>query len=349
MVHLRVTAGTSLATLAPIPVNTDEWTDISSRAFQGRLAVQINGYVGPNGNRAKSKYFERPDRKGKTWSIAFQGRFLEEISADDLLFGNTFDRPITLPWGSSAVLSFMSLVDPTLSHDLSAKRPWALSPAISSFPFMAHARGTVLPEERHPSEVLGEGGWEMYEGKEGAGAGEGSGSLSGGSGSTSGTSTPRKGLDGPAERKSWFGKVENRRAVTFGPDDIITGDFCHSFLHFPDLSLVLPGGIRFDLKRYWDGQPVRFVCLRRPEKGVMPQDSEVFWAVQLEIVEDVEVVRGMSDEEDEEDEEDEDEDDEEDDEEYEDAEGGEDEDDAEAAAEDGEENSARTAPREDVD
>jgi hypothetical protein len=35
------------------------------------------------------------------------GRFLRPICADDVLFGNTFDRPLKLPWGSSAALKFM--------------------------------------------------------------------------------------------------------------------------------------------------------------------------------------------------------------------------------------------------
>ena len=37
----------------------------------------------------------------------FQGRFLVPTSADDILFGNTFDRPLKLPWGTSAILKFM--------------------------------------------------------------------------------------------------------------------------------------------------------------------------------------------------------------------------------------------------
>jgi len=297
MVRMRVLAGTSLSSLQPIPVNTDAWTDISSSQFEGRLAVQIKGYVGPKGEKPESHFFERADRRGKTWSVAFQGRFLEEISADELMFGNTFDRPISLPWGSSAVLSFMSLVDPTLSHDLQSQRPWAMSPAISSFPFMSHSKGKGLPEEKHPSEVLGEGGWELPHAAAGASAAEGTlggnGNGNGNGNGGSGTSTPKKALDLPAERKAWFGKAENRKAVVFGPNDILTGDFCHSFLTFPDLSLVLPGGIKFDLKRYWDGQPVRFVCMRRPPKGVEPGDAEPFWVVQLEIVDDVEVVHAQ--------------------------------------------------------
>ncbi|EJU02289.1 hypothetical protein DACRYDRAFT_99950 [Dacryopinax primogenitus] len=337
MVHLRVYAGTSVQNLSLIPVNTNTWVDISSPQFEGRVAVQLKGYIGPRGEKPQSKYFERPDRKGKTWSVAFQGRFLEEISADDLMFGNIFDRPIILPWGTSAVMSFMSLVDPTLTHDLYAPRPWALSPAISSFPFLSHARGSSLPEERHPSEVLGEGGWELPAVIRGLGGG-GSGWSTPRSGTStprsgyasgrstpklgngvlpgSGTATPRKGLEGAQERKAWYKEAENRRAVILGPEDIITGDFCHSFLSFPDLCLALPGGLKFDLKRYWDGQPVRFVCMRRPAKGVDPQDGQVFWVVQLEIVEDVAEVRHEAEEAEKEKEED-------DDDEFEDAEAGE--------------------------
>ena len=38
------------------------------------------------------------------------GRFLVPHSADDILFGNTFDRPLKLPWGTGAVLRFMKSV-----------------------------------------------------------------------------------------------------------------------------------------------------------------------------------------------------------------------------------------------
>ncbi len=38
------------------------------------------------------------------------GRFLREYSADDLLFGNVFERPFKLPWGFGAALKFMQYV-----------------------------------------------------------------------------------------------------------------------------------------------------------------------------------------------------------------------------------------------
>ena len=37
----------------------------------------------------------------------FQGRFLVPTSADDILFGNTFDMPLKLPWGTNTLLKFM--------------------------------------------------------------------------------------------------------------------------------------------------------------------------------------------------------------------------------------------------
>ena len=40
----------------------------------------------------------------------FVGRFLQPYSADDIMFGNVFDRPLKLPWGFSAALKFMKYV-----------------------------------------------------------------------------------------------------------------------------------------------------------------------------------------------------------------------------------------------
>jgi len=123
--RLRVLAGPSPSQLSDISdfVNTARPHTIKSDRFQGRLVVHIKGFPGA----PESEYFEREDRKGITWSIQMQGecqellenpwlmsyrigRFLQEHSADDILFGNTFDRPLKLPWGSTAALKFMQYV-----------------------------------------------------------------------------------------------------------------------------------------------------------------------------------------------------------------------------------------------
>ena len=72
---------------------------------------------------------------------------------------------------------------------------------------------------------------------------------------------------------------------------MITTDFCYGFINFsPSLSLQLPGGFSLDLVKYWDGQPVRFVCCER--KKVVVNGGEpwgrIFWCVAIEMVNDEE-------------------------------------------------------------
>ncbi|KAG8913639.1 hypothetical protein FRC00_001948, partial [Tulasnella sp. 408] len=111
--RFRVLAGPSYDSLSVLPVNTDS-TDsstafsIKTPHFEGRIVGNIKGFVDDAGEVVTSKYFEKEDRRkdGVTWSIQIQGRFLEPISANDVMFGNTFDRPLKLPWGTAAALQF---------------------------------------------------------------------------------------------------------------------------------------------------------------------------------------------------------------------------------------------------
>lgn len=129
---LRVLAGPSPYSLADISdkVNTDQVHRIVSDVFEGDLCLQIKRFPAHH-RTTTSDYFERQDRRGITWSIQVQGsflptpgvetgtdkthyrrsgRFLQPQSADDILFGNIFERPLTLPWGSSAAFQFMKWV-----------------------------------------------------------------------------------------------------------------------------------------------------------------------------------------------------------------------------------------------
>jgi len=93
---------------------------------------------------------------------------------------------------------------------------------------------------------------------------------------------PEKVYQSSHGRRAWFSNAKNRQDVTLGPNDLITTDFCYGFLKFPQLHLVLPAGISFDLKKYWDGQPVRFVCCERHPDGF--QEAKSFWCVVFEII-----------------------------------------------------------------
>lgn len=126
MPRLRILAGPSLSNLKEIQANTAKGVDVSSTAFEGQVAVYIKGFADPSGEVQNSAYFETAQRKDVTWSIQFQGaravklsvnsclnisgpsgRFLKPHSADDILFGNIFDRPLPIPWGFSTILGFM--------------------------------------------------------------------------------------------------------------------------------------------------------------------------------------------------------------------------------------------------
>ena len=132
---LRVLAGPSPYSLTDISdkVNTNKTHRIVSDTFEGVISLQIKRF--PTHHRTTSSdYFERLDRQGITWSIQVQGlpilplfspptevnpviiinviymcsgRFLQPHTADDVLFGNVFGRPLTLPWGSSAAFQLM--------------------------------------------------------------------------------------------------------------------------------------------------------------------------------------------------------------------------------------------------
>jgi Protein of unknown function (DUF1769) len=126
MTKLRVLAGPNANDLTPIShlVNTSKAHHIKSDRFDGLVCVHVKGFVGTDGKSRDSAYFNETesnggngnggmgenetDRKGVTWSIEVTGRFLVDgLTSDDVLFGNTFDRPLKLPWGSGAALKFM--------------------------------------------------------------------------------------------------------------------------------------------------------------------------------------------------------------------------------------------------
>lgn len=61
-------------------------------------------------------------------------------------------------------------------------------------------------------------------------------------------------FENASAHRSYFSSATHRQNVVFGPSDIITPDLCYGFIEFsPSLSLRLPGGVSFDLMRYWDG------------------------------------------------------------------------------------------------
>ncbi|KAI0077345.1 DUF1769-domain-containing protein [Panus rudis PR-1116 ss-1] len=314
MPHLRVLAGPSLSPhdLQPVHVNSGVPVDVSSDAFEGRVAVYIKGFgdecggtlgekgIEECGRVTGKKYFAEREREGKgkgvTWSIQVQGRFLQPHSADDIMFGNVFDRALKLPWGFGAVLKFMKYIDPTLEHDLTSKsRPWALSPLIATMPHMQiHHRPNdedwsqwpTFPPSKPITDDISD--LQLH---------------------------PHKKHPHPlhhhhlaneahahTKRKTHFQHSSARQQLTYTPQHLLTTDFCYDYLLFHSkdngcgVTLKLPGGISIDMLRYWDGQPVKFVCCERKRTngggelksgggGEVPW-GRVFWCVVIEMVDD---------------------------------------------------------------
>lgn len=250
MTKLRVLAGPNENDLTVIShlVNTSKAHHIKSDRFDGLVCVHIKGFVGTDGKMKDSAYFDEDgDRKGVTWSIQVTGRYLVDgLSSDDVLFGNTFDRRLKLPWGSGAALKFMNFVDPTLEHALDSAKPWALSPLISTMPYFA------ITKPKHPP-TFSENSTPFHS------------HLHDSTQALHSLDVPS--FKSPSARRTYFSNKANRKKVAYDATDVITTDFAYGFLSFPEIRLNLPGGISFDLMNYWDGQPVRFVCCERRRDG----------------------------------------------------------------------------------
>ncbi|GAA5881249.1 hypothetical protein JCM3774_002863 [Rhodotorula dairenensis] len=242
-------AGPSLDALSPVDVNRTP-IHIDGPHFRGDVSVRLKDYRGPRSE--EGKYARQPEQPfmadGDTWSISFQGTWKQQVTADEVLFGNVWQKPIKsyLPYGTSAALRFMKYVDPSMDCDLYADKPWALSPLFATLQYLS----AVAVESADPATPGTDPEFVPDSFPEDVSA-----------------LVPAADADSlrdqPAARRSYFSKPTNRTATTFGPGDRIRGDFSHGFLNFDSLSVALPGGLSFSLAKYWNGEPVVFSCQKR--------------------------------------------------------------------------------------
>jgi len=61
------------------------------------------------------------------------GKLLEEVDADEMVFGNRFERSIrdNLPWGTAVAVRFIKWVDATLSLHFIPRTRFSLSLSLS--------------------------------------------------------------------------------------------------------------------------------------------------------------------------------------------------------------------------
>ncbi|THH26539.1 hypothetical protein EUX98_g7649 [Antrodiella citrinella] len=252
MHRLRILAGPSFSSLTKISANAASGFPIRTDAFEGEVAIFLKGFADTDGKVGESNYFDAEEREGVTWSVQVQV------------------RREAIPWGFTAVTSFMQYLDPTLEQDLTSPTPWALSPFITTMPYFEHTRLNSEEEKVEaktfpPPKPVGENVSALRFTRD----------------------DPE--IEGGVNRKTYFQSAAHRKTVEFGPQDVITADFCWGYLNFtPDgISARIPGGFTLDLMKYWDGLPVRFVCCERIPKGELVDGKpwgKVLWCLAIEAV-----------------------------------------------------------------
>jgi hypothetical protein len=118
----------------PIDVNSPKPTPLETSSFKGEISVWIKGYEGDHKGGEGDEYFGQEGREGMTYAIVIKGmslffslslsrkmeeeieggrlmigKFLEDVDADQVLWGNVFEHPIrdNLPWGTAIATKFM--------------------------------------------------------------------------------------------------------------------------------------------------------------------------------------------------------------------------------------------------
>lgn len=172
----------------------------------------------------------------------------------------------------------ISFVDPTLELDVYADKPWALSPILSTMNYLSLKKGAT---ER--KEAAGEFVAEAFKPIEEDALG-----LVGMPDDTTDISY----------RRRYFGNPGNREGVTLDKDVEVGMEFSNGILgelragapliaDFNTLSVQLPRPftLSFPLLKYWDGQPVTYVCRKRTAPGESPVSADgVYWSVAFEII-----------------------------------------------------------------
>ncbi|KAI8999443.1 hypothetical protein BC832DRAFT_534197 [Gaertneriomyces semiglobifer] len=268
---LSVRAGPNYKDLLPVKVN-DEQNPllIDSEHFVGYVVVRVAhfGGVTPDGTRPlvnpQSHYFYGRNRR---YSIMVQGRFKKAWNGDDIIFGVDFDTKVRTPTGVGLAMRIAKWLDPSLDSCVSGNTPWIFSPWISAMNSLAVSTDAVVPGKSAggatPSLDIGEWSFQSRMVSEDV-----SGLF---------INTPKApSLTSYEKRKKYFADAKARKEVSIVPDRVYCMDYYDAYFDFNAMAIKLPG-FSVNAFKYWDGQPLRFVCRNRDK-------SVVFFVVQFELL-----------------------------------------------------------------
>ncbi|KAI8914868.1 hypothetical protein DFJ77DRAFT_500774 [Powellomyces hirtus] len=293
---LRCRIGPSLDTMAVASVNDESKPHfIDSPFFTGYVGVRVKNFKGvtPDGSVPIDTlpYFEN---KKRLFSIQVCGRFKHEYTANEVVFGSSFERKVTPPTGAWVAMKFANLIDPALKSDVYAEKPWLWSPALCSYNVVNVTKATTPVSNAHPSRPIDRTSgteehigpdmskpknaqYEMsYPTSSAAAAAAVAANASApkpdevlGKWVWAGTTEleednallfsekPPIPADGISERRKYFQKEAARKKVIFTPDNIYNVEMFAPFIDLNTFDLNL--GININLLQYLNKHPLRLM------------------------------------------------------------------------------------------
>jgi len=268
--RLIVTAGGSydISAHEQVPVNTGEAVLIENDFIKAKVKVRIREYKGlPSRSPSSSPYFDSPKHSKDQYSIAFSFVPKQDLPSVDTVWGNDFDHPVRdrLPPGFNTAFKIVKeFIDPGLSCDAYADKPWLYGPSLSCwFAFRIGDKFQEGDDFPAPSEDD-----PMEDGADGSGA----------------EARRKLGIpDDSEKRRKHFLNSSNREDMVFEKGRVYQADFFNPYIDFGNFALRLPG---FSLKviKYVDQKShcLRYVFKNRESGDVyLNVDLRLLWGDDL--------------------------------------------------------------------
>lgn len=167
--RLLVTAGPEYdsSTHKIVKVNTEAPTIIENEFMVAKIVVRVKGFRGlPSSSPSTSTtYFADPMHSKDQYSLGFTFVPKQDIPSVDAVWGNDFDHSIKskIPPGFNTAFRIVKeFIDPGLSCDAYADKPWLYGPSLSCW-FALRVGEQVKEGEDFPSPGV------MHEGADGTG------------------------------------------------------------------------------------------------------------------------------------------------------------------------------------
>lgn len=179
------------------------------------------------------------DGHARLFSLQFQIKFKQaHFTADDLLFGISFQNPVKPPFGFSAIVKFFKLIDPTIDADIYAEQPYWRSYLITAFNAISCWPST---------EGLGE--WKSRIEEDTRLLHPGDPALLG----------PGNSPLSVKLRRKHFAKDMNRKAIKFDPNFVYSFELYNYHLDVVRNTVKIPGLPAVDIRQYVGEQPMNWV------------------------------------------------------------------------------------------